>query len=376
MPFSGNASFLGKACPAHFVPDLSEVSDDSISLPVAIFQALTTVVPVMLCGMLNILLICLLLGYGKYCSRFCALSLQLVLLDALQAFAGHASRFSAVLFATWVLGDVTCVVAGFVFAACIVARGFLISVLALDHFLIVMFPHLYLKRCGARMLVLLSVVSWVSAVLFQVPGLPSLLNCYGYVSGMQLCTFFPACSQSCTTVASLLVSVVYGPAIVAAPLLLSALAYWKVKRISGDTPDSLSSVEEPVVVEARKKSSIVFAFVMVSVLSFTLSYICLAISTATHWHVLSEAWLVILSLLFTLSCNYMIANPLLSMQALDVFRAVREEFFGRGFRGDFMVLVQLRSRQQGEGQEEEEEEELSGEDLNQDPNQALFQDVF
>ena len=267
---------------------------------------------------LNIFMFYLIIRYKKLHVLTFGISLQIVVLDLIQLYGVDLFRLITVFSGEWLFGAGMCALTGFVDVYVVMARSFLMCVFVIDRFLSVFAAYFY-PRHSKNIAITLSVIAWVAALLFQVPILPGLLDCYSYLAVQSRCTYTASCSPPCGTYANLCIFLVFVPATLI-PVVLYALLYWKVKKIKSD------AVAIPPVCNRKhdRKSAITFFLLFLTAFVLTSpAFVIIAIARFISRNEPAAAYFII-AMSTSVSNLPVIADPIVIMRHSDVKEVLRE----------------------------------------------------
>ena len=208
---------------------VSNIDSSALVLIVKIYWTLVSYSTFIAGSLLKFLLLYLIIRYKKLHTLSFGISLQIVALDLLQLYSIFLFRLVTVITNQWQFGAGFCVATGSIDLFVKVARSFLMCVFVIDRFLSVFAAYFY-PRHAKKIAITLSVISWILALLFPLPALPGLLNCYGFLADRLQCAYIPRYSQPCGVYARCQILLIFVPTTIV-PVVLYILLYWKVKKI-------------------------------------------------------------------------------------------------------------------------------------------------
>ena len=163
----------------------------------------------------------------------------------------------------WLYGEHMCALLGTVLTALHIVRVAFMFTLVTDRFLVVYFPFLYPKH-RIKIVLLLSVASWLVGVLIATPGFA--LDCYAFAPSANLCVFSSSCSKQCVIYLSSGHIIFTAPGTIT-PIILFAVLYVKAKKIrKALSADKSAGAQQP----DDWKATITFFLMFITVFVFTL----------------------------------------------------------------------------------------------------------
>ena len=183
---------------------------------------------VVLCGSsLNLLVIVLVAKYKKLQTYSVVIALQIVILDFLLSL-----NFVNILITSianrWVFGEHFCAINGFFLLSSYLVRSFLMLVFVIDRFLLVFFPFSYPKH-QLGITVSLFLASWLTGEAISIIFLPNIMDCYAFAQDFLLCGLGPTCSDQCSYISHIVLSIT-GVPVTVLPVILYIILYIKAKK--------------------------------------------------------------------------------------------------------------------------------------------------
>ena len=212
---------------------------------------------------LNVMVIVLVAKNKKLQTKSFGIALQIVMMDLLLSLTACLSAFISSAANRWVLGEYICGALGFLLVVITRVRTLLMFVFVLDRFLAVFTPFFYPKR-QLKIIVVLSIVSWLFAVAVGIAQLPPLLDCYSFSPQIWMCSAARKCSRHCSIFQQSLLAF-FIPVIIV-PIILYAILFIKAWRILRVTPSSSMTSNY----EKEWKATITFALLFLGVVLVTL----------------------------------------------------------------------------------------------------------
>ena len=222
----------------------------------------------------------------------------------------------------WVFGASMCVISAYIFQAAYAIRSSLMCVFVIDRFLSVFAPYFY-PRHSKKITITLSVVSVTATLLFLLPQLPGLLDCFSYVQAQGLCVFNSYCSESCRSYGLIYFNIVFIPTTLI-PVVLYVLLYWKVKKIQhADASLGTQSVGGR---RRDSKAAITFFLLFLSTFLLTSLFIGLMIILVHILRSSGPSPVIYILLAVSNSAPYFIpiTDPIVIMRHGDVRNVLRE----------------------------------------------------
>ena len=281
---------------------------------------------------LNIFLFYLIIRYKKLHTLTFGISLQIVVLDLLQLFCVNLFDLVTVFSEEWILGAEMCIFIGFISHTVRVARSLFMCVFVIDRFLSIFAAFCY-PRYSKKITITHSVVAWVVALLFQVPILPGLFDCYSFSALQRHCAASSTCNPSCLIFGRLFLFLIYVPTTLV-PVVLYALLYWKVKKIKRQVRavvpvHALQEDQSASRVFRSKqnwKAAITFftLFLATFILTSPANVGIIIIMAVFRSYLSSPAMYICVLLLSSVSSLLVIADPIVIMRHRDVKEVLHE----------------------------------------------------
>ena len=220
-------------------------------------------------SLLNTLVIVLVVKYKKLRTYSLLVALQIVVLSLMLALLTAVSLVNAIA-NMWLFGEQMCAVTGLFISTATTVRSLLMCVFVIDRYLSVFWLFTYPKY-RVKVMVVLSVASWVLSLIISITLLPGLLDCYSFRQNGWLCSFDAGCNSSCFIVASTLFGIILLP-ITIFPIFFYARLYCKARQMkkSMATNDWTDKHEW--------KATITFFLLFVTVFAMTLPSIAISIT--------------------------------------------------------------------------------------------------
>ncbi len=160
---------------------------------------------------LNTLVIVLVAKYKKLHTRTFAIATQILVINLLSCSTIFLLRPITSIANKWLFGEHMCVLTGFIFLSLLLLRLLLMFVFVIDRFLAVFWTYGYPKH-STKIMIILSLSTWVFTLVWRVLALPGIFDCYGYLSPSYLCFHSTRCSQACAIMGYISLGVIQGPA--------------------------------------------------------------------------------------------------------------------------------------------------------------------
>ena len=212
---------------------------------------------------LNSLVIILVWKFKKLRKMHIVVSLQIVVLDLFTASIASLPSLANVLAYRWLFGSYMCAFVGFLSFCTKTVRTVLMLVLVMDRFLSVFSPFFHPKH-KYKITVSLSVLAWLTVLLFCIGALPGLFDCYTFSNSFWSCGISPLCSKSCATYVNLYTILVIAPSCVL-PIILYFILYLKARKLRNATISLSSSPSNYNVRRGERRATITFLLLFVSV---------------------------------------------------------------------------------------------------------------
>ena len=202
-----------------------------------------------------------------------------------------------------------------------VARACIMCVFVIDRFLSIFAPYFY-PRHSNKIAITLSVIAWASSVLFQVPFLPGLFDCYRYFSDQGLCVASSSCGQFCGPYSRLYSSLTFLPASLIS-VVLYVLLYWKVRKIKRENISIGCNASQ-----RRRDWKTAITFFLLFLASFVLTTVTFSfiIIFASLLRTSGPSPVVYVGLVISISVSTLIGvvDPIVIMRHSDVKEVLRE----------------------------------------------------
>ena len=130
-----------------------------------------------------------------------AVAFQVVLLNITITVVNVFLRVITTAANRWLFGEYVCVITGFINFMTYIMRVILMFVLVVDRFLTVFKPYKYPKH-RAKVIAIMSCVSWLMVGAVCTVMLPKILDCYGYIPLAYYCGV-TCCNTSCDVLLNL-----------------------------------------------------------------------------------------------------------------------------------------------------------------------------
>jgi len=126
-----------------------------------------------------------------------------------------------------------CTASGYIYHTLADVRVFLTFVFTLDRFASIFAPFWY-PRQQLIVTVMTSAVAWALAIVFNLIGIPQILDCYAYSRALLACTMTVFCSKNCMIFQVTYILAIVSPALFVSLVLITAM-YIKGKKIRQQT---------------------------------------------------------------------------------------------------------------------------------------------
>ena len=176
---------------------------------------------------LNSLLVVLIVKFKKLRTVSFAFSLQIIANNLALSVLFYLVAFANVVANRWVFGEHICVAVGLLLFISVLVRTLLMFVFVVDRFLFVFLPFEYPKH-HKKVLMVLSIVSWLFALGTCIIPIPQILDCYIFNSYLWVCDLSLDCSSACSVYGVTFFFVVLIPVIVI-PTVLYIILYIKAR---------------------------------------------------------------------------------------------------------------------------------------------------
>ena len=231
----------------------------TFSIAMRSVQIISSFILLLISCFLNGMVIVLVAKYKKLQTHSVTIALQVVVLDLLLSVLYLLSTINSIA-NRWLLGEYMCAITGiFVFITSTV-RTFLMFIFVIDRYLSVFWTYRYPKH-KAKVIICLSIVSWLVPFLVSIPLLPGVLDCYSFNPMVWICTPDSLCNKNCIIYSSVLFAVVPFPLTVL-PIFFYIKLYYKGRKIRKATVAEGSATD---LLQREWKATVTFFLLFLSV---------------------------------------------------------------------------------------------------------------
>ena len=177
---------------------------------------------------LNGMVIMLVVKYKKLQTHSIIIALQVVSLDLLISLYILLSVVNSIA-NRWLLGEYMCALTGMFGFIIALSRTFLMFVFVIDRYLSVFWTYFYPKH-KIKVILCLSIASWLLSVLISIPLLPGILDCYYFIPLSWNCAFGLACHKNCSIYSNTFYAVVVIPLTIV-PVFFYIKLYWRGRKV-------------------------------------------------------------------------------------------------------------------------------------------------
>ena len=234
-------------------------------------QALFNVILVSIGVFLNSMVIVLVAKHKKLQTHSIVIALQVVSLDLLLSLLYHLNVINSIA-NRWLLGEYMCALAGMFGFNSGLTRTFLMFVFVIDRYLSVFWTYFYPKH-KVKVILCLSIASWLFSLLISIPLLPGILDCYYFTPTLWTCGFRAACHKSCSIYSNTFYAVVVIPLTIV-PVFLYIKLYWRGRMIRKAMVTEGSATD---LLQREWKATVTFFLLFLSVFLVTLPSITLSV---------------------------------------------------------------------------------------------------
>ena len=190
---------------------------------------------------MNVAIIWAVIKYKKLQTLDFAIALQVVGISLITIVAVIFPALVNTVAGSWVFGAYACSLLGFLEDTLRSARRSLMVVMALDRFLLILFPFTYSKY-HSKKVIIFSVINWTFTIIFRMIGLPGISDCYTLTSAQVFCSFIASCSNSCVTFGYIDITLLHLSFYVV-PVILYSVMYMKARKMvySRNTADIITN---------------------------------------------------------------------------------------------------------------------------------------
>ena len=262
-----------------------------------------------------------------------AIALQVVIVDL---FWGSLAIFPAlinIVAGRWILGSYFCMINGFLLSTVLCIRRTLMMVLVIDRFLLIFQTFSYPKH-HFKVVLCLSIFSWVGSVIISAIALPEFLDCYSITSQIWLCYINQRCSETCSYFSYAYYGLIGIPFCIF-PLFLYIILYIKARKMRKEWNGSTFHKKE-------WKATVTFFLMFFALFITTLPNIggIIAIRSATSFENNSPPVTICTGLLSSVVSLLLVADPIVIMRNKDVQDVISEYKTRRALRKISVQSVQ------------------------------------
>ena len=167
----------------------------SAAIAVRVIRALQSFIIVIFGILLNSMVLLVVGKFKKLQTPSFSIGFQVVIFDLLLALY-HIFALASAIAGRWPFGEALCVITGLFHILNTIMRTFFMLVLVIDRFLTIFSPFLYPKY-SSKIIVCLSLLSWMVSILLTIPPLPGILDCYTFSSASWFCMLSGSCNVKC-----------------------------------------------------------------------------------------------------------------------------------------------------------------------------------
>ena len=192
----------------------------------------------------------------------------------------------------------------------------------IDRYLSVFWTYRYPKH-KVKVILCLSIASWLTSLLMSIPLFPGILDCYNFRTVAWICAFSASCSKNCSIFMNTFFGVFVIPVIVL-PIFFYIKLYWRGRKIRKAIVAEGTATD---LLQREWKATITFFFLFLSVFLVTLPSITLSVIISSVFplaaerppavYVLSVVSVSVLSLLI-------ITDPIVIMRNKDMREILSE----------------------------------------------------
>ena len=202
------------------------------AIVVRVIQALHSFLILIFGILLNSMVLFIVGRFKKLQTPSFSIGFQVVVLD-LQLALIQIFILTSIIAGSWPFGEALCAVVGLIVQLTGLTRTFLMLVLVVDRFLSIFSPFLYPKY-NSKIIVCLSLLSWIASILLSISPLPGLLDCYTFTPVGWICTISSSCNGKCIVFVNIYFGLIVAPLTIL-PLILYIILYCKAKKIKNSS---------------------------------------------------------------------------------------------------------------------------------------------
>ena len=242
------------------------------------------------------------------------IALKVVAIDFINASIVMPVRFITAVADWWLFGANFCIAQGYLTLICNYSRTLLMLVLVTDRFLTVFLPYFYPKH-RKKIVVCLSLLSWVFTIISSSLSLPWILDCFAFQPVGNYCVPITICGKQCKLILYIITSTIYVPSCII-PLILYGALYIKAKKFRDSTPLPADADSAP----QREWRATITYFLMfvgrfITIFPFFISYI---VSTSSTARGPSVVLLILINIFSNLFALLTVLDPIFIMRDRDV----------------------------------------------------------
>ena len=285
-----------------------------------------TFVPISIASItLNSFVMFLVAKYKKLHTLSFAVALQIMAVDIVFTISFVLPVVATASVDSWPFGNHACVVSGYVTFTAAITRLFLMFVFVIDRFLSVFTPYFY-PRHSIKIIVTLSVASWVLIIAAHAIVLPGALDCYTFVEPLNACVVSASCSQHCMIFLNMHLAIL-GLLPMLVPSILYCALYCKARALRRETvvPTNPGSgpTNDAALKENRKRelrATVTFFLLFITILPAVAptSIVNVVVDSVTSASYVSLSLRAVRAVSAAFLCLLLISDPIVIMRNQDV----------------------------------------------------------
>ena len=296
--------------------------NESASIVVKIIQAFHSFL-VLICGILLNSMVLFVVGkFKKLQTPSFSIGLQVVVLDLMLALI-QIFVLTSIIAGSWPFGEALCAIVGFIVQLTGLTRTFLMLVLVIDRFLTVFSPFLY-PRYDSKIIVCLSLLSWIASILLLIPPFPGLLDCYTFLSTSWICNLSSSCNRKCVAFINIYFGLIIAPLTIL-PLILYIILYCKAKKIKNSSIAVSSNPSEGEAKRRRNQVTITFFLLFITLFVVIVPSVGISVIARSFIQSIGSTSTLVHSLLIvsnSMVTFLVITDPIVIMRNSDIREAL------------------------------------------------------
>ncbi len=273
--------------------------------------------------LLNSMVIVLVVKYKKLQTRSFIIALQVMGINLFLSITVYMLQPITSITNQWLFGEYVCIIMAYIYITYLLVRTLIMFAFVVDRYLSVFCPFSYPKH-SSKIMVSLSMATWVFAIVARGIGLPGILDCYNFRLSANLCIHSSGCSSACAIATNISIAIIFGPTTII-PIILYSLLYWKAWKVIKANKAMSASANKVGVGKSEWKATVTFFLLFVAVFVFTTPAIVVTIiATSITRNSPSPVLYVISAITSTMTSLLVIVDPIVMIRNGDVREIMSE----------------------------------------------------